>query len=130
MRPGANVTVADARRRRALRQRLDHGDPAPAAGQDDAQEALHGPARVQQGGELALERVVVGVQPQAFARAAQAVEVVPQRERAPGVEAHDLEGPVAAQEALVGDRDAGLAGGPDVAVDGGERHLAPRLPKQ
>ena len=120
--PGGERHRRHARHRRALGERLDHRDPAPSAGQHHAQEALDGPARVEQRGELGLERLVVGVEPQALARVAQAVEVVAEGERAPGVQAHDLEGAVTAQEALVGDGDAGLAGGPDLAVYGGERH--------
>ena len=51
------------------------------------------------------------------------VEVVLHRERPAAVEAHDLEGAVAAQQPLVGDGDAGLGRGRDLAVDGRKCHL-------
>ena len=95
----------------------------PAAGEDDAQEAVDRAGGVEQGCKLGCKRVVVGLEPQPLARVAQAVEVVLQREGPAAVEAHDLEGAVAAQQALVGDGDAGLGHGSDLAVDGRKCHL-------
>ena len=50
--------------------------------------------------------------------------MVLERERPPGVEAHHLEGAVAAGQALVGYRDPRLVGGRDDAVDA-RQHGAP-----
>ena len=52
-------------------------------------------------------------------------EVVVDGERAPVVQAHDLEDAVAAQQALVGGRDLHLVGGEDGAVEDSEH--GPRL---
>ena len=55
MRPGANCTVATRDDRRALRERLDDRDPPPAAGEDDAQQAVDRAGGVEQGGKLGLQ---------------------------------------------------------------------------
>ena len=120
---GGELHRRHARDRRALRERLHDLDPPAAAGEDDAQQAVDRAGGVEQGCKLGCKRVGVGLEAQALARVAEAVEVVLQREGPAAVEAHDLEGAVAAQQALVGDGDAGLGHGPDLAVDGRKCHL-------
>ena len=87
-------------------KRLGDRDPAPAARHDEAQERLRLARLLEQRERLGAQRVEVGLQPQARAGAAEAREVVVERERPAAVDAHHLEAAVAAQQPVVGDRDA------------------------
>ena len=78
------------------------------------------PASVEQRRRLGAELVEVDVEPDARARAAEPGEVIVDRERAAAVQADHLEAAVAAQQALVGDRDAGVGRVGDDAVERGE----------
>ena len=105
------------------RQRLGQQEAAPATGEHDAQAAVElGAAAIgEQLGDLRPELRSKGVrQAQVRGRALQPVEVIGQRVRLPGVDSDDLEGAVAAQQALVGGRDRGLVGGKDATVNGGQ----------
>ena len=110
----------DAGDRRPRRQRLDGQDPAPAAGQHHSQQRVDRPGGSEQGVDLGPQGADVELQPQPRAGALEPRHVLGERERPPAVQAHDLEGAVAARESLVGDRDPGLLGRADRSVQAGQ----------
>ncbi len=121
---GAYVMVAT----RATGARRGSGstsdDPAAAAREHDPQDALDGSGLLEQRRDLGPQGLAVQRQPQAGARAPKPRQVILERERTPGVQPRDLERAVAAQKALVRDRDPRLLGRPDGAVDARELHRA------
>ena len=95
-------------------------DDAPAAAREhDAHVGEHGPRPSEERGDLGLELLAREGQTDGGAGPPHAVQMVDERERPAGVTAHELEGAVAAQQAVVVHRDRRLAGVAEHAVDRG-----------
>ncbi len=114
--------VVDGRERDAfavLDQGLGEGEPPAAAGDHEPQLALVLSEFLEQRGDLGFERLALHRQLDGGGRALQAVVVLIEGEGAPGVQPDHLEDAVAAEQAVVGGRDARIRSGRDLAVDAG-----------
>ena len=101
-------------------------DAPAAAGDEQAQHGVAGLAAASSVSTSARTASASNGRRRFARRARHALEVLVERERPPAVEADDLEDAVAAQQPLVGDRDARLGGGHDRAVE--DREHARSLP--
>ena len=99
---------------------LDQQDATAAAGDDYAQVRLYLTGLGEQGRQLGLERRAVDGKVDRGGRALEPVPVLVHRKRAAAVEAGDLEDPIAAVEAVVGEGEGCLVRRRDPAVDAGE----------
>ena len=102
--------------------RVRSQEATTAAREHHAHQALDRAGVLEQRLEVGVHGLDVDVEAEVVRRAAEALEVGAQAERAPVVQAHDLEDAVASQQALVGGGDARFGGGDDRAVDGGQVH--------
>ena len=100
-----------------LGDRLGGGDAAPAAGDDQPQLRFHLAGLRQQRPDLGFERRAVERQLDRLGRALQPLVMLGEGEGAAGVEPDHLEDAVAAVEPVVLERQRGLGGRGDRAVD-------------
>ena len=118
--------VGDAPERDALGQRgqrLQQRDAVPAAGDEHPHQPVPRLRGRQQRPHVLLHGGAVELEQQVGGRALHALEVLAERERAPGIQTHHLEHAVAAQEAFVGHRDARLRARHQLAIQTREHAL-------
>ena len=107
-------------------QLLQGEDSAAGPGLDQPDQKVPVTSRIDQTGGFGLKQVPFQHQVDRRRRSLHAIEVKVEREGSATVDPGDLENPVAAQESVVGQRQEGLAGVEQFAVDAEPEHFTHR----